>query len=374
MQSDMPNMHNDKCLTEDVTGVLLAGGQSRRMGQDKALLQLNGLTLFERSLQLLKQFCRQILIAGDRSDLTRPGIAAFADLYPGSALGGLYTGLRAAETDWIFVVPCDMPYPSPEIAQRLLAKRDGVEAVVPRTADGYEPVFALYHKNCLEPMEALLCKGQYRIYDFYQRIAIRFLDPPELPCGWRQALININTPAQLVALKEKEAMTPPVVSIVAKSGTGKTTLLEKLITELKGRGYRVGAIKHDAHSFSIDHEGKDSWRLTQAGADTMLITSPAKVAMVKQNPENQEPPLAATIAEYFSDMDIVLTEGFKRSNMPKIEVQRRERSERLLCRDEEHDPSLFAVASDSPVELDVPVYDINAAAGLCDLIVTRFLK
>lgn len=168
-------------------------------------------------------------------------------------------------------------------------------------------------------------------------------------------------------------MTPPVVSIVAKSGTGKTTLLEKLIAELKGRGYRVGAIKHDAHSFSIDHEGKDSWRLTQAGAETMLITSPAKVAMVKMNRADQEPDLAETIARYCSDLDIVLTEGFKRSTLPKIEVHRHECQQALLCRGEEFDPQLLAVASDTALHLDVPVFDLNDAVGLCDLIVARYL-
>jgi len=168
-------------------------------------------------------------------------------------------------------------------------------------------------------------------------------------------------------------MNPPIVSIVAKSGTGKTTLLEKLIAELKHRGYRVGAVKHDAHSFSIDHEGKDSWRLSEAGADTMLITSPAKVAMVKQNGPGGEPSLAETVGAYCGDLNIVLTEGFKRSAMPKIEVHRRERSATLLCRGEEHDPTLIAVASDEPLELDVPVFDINDAEGLVDLIVARFL-
>jgi len=169
-------------------------------------------------------------------------------------------------------------------------------------------------------------------------------------------------------------MAPPVVSIVAKSGTGKTTLLEKLIGELKRRGYRVGAVKHDAHKFDIDREGKDSWRLTQAGADTMLITSPDKVALVKQNRDGREPPLLEAIAAYCGDLDIVLTEGFKKSSMPKIEVHRRERSERLLCRDEEHDPQLIAVASDIALQLDVPVYDINDTVGLCDFIEQRFLK
>ncbi len=169
-------------------------------------------------------------------------------------------------------------------------------------------------------------------------------------------------------------MTPPIVSIVAKSGTGKTTLLEKLIAELKKRGFRVAIIKHDAHRFDIDREGKDSWRLTRAGADTMLLTSADKLAMVKQYSEDQEPTLAETVATYCNDVDIVLTEGFKKSALPKIEVHRRQRSEKLLCRDEDPDPSLIAIASDSPLQVDVPLYDINDARGLCDLIVERYLS
>ena len=168
-------------------------------------------------------------------------------------------------------------------------------------------------------------------------------------------------------------MTPPVVSIVAKSGTGKTTLLEKLIAELKRRGYKVAAIKHDAHRFDIDREGKDSWRLTRAGADTTLIASPEKLAMVKQYQVDREPSLAETVATYCDDVDIVLTEGFKRSSMPKIEVHRRERSGQLICRGEEHDATLIAVASDSPLQVDVPLFDINDAPGLCDLIVQKYL-
>jgi len=363
--------HNEK--HPDLTGVILAGGQSRRMGQDKARMQISGRTLFEGALELLERVCATILIAGDRPDLARPGVPALPDIYPGSALGGLYTGLKAAATKWILVAPCDMPYPDLRIIERLLAFRTGYDAVVPRTPAGYEPVFALYHKNCLPPMESMLQQNQYRIYDFYQRITIRYVDPPELPEGWERSLINLNTPEEFARV-QGEQMKPPVVSIVAKSGTGKTTLLEKLIAELKDRGFKVGAVKHDAHSFSIDHEGKDSWRLTRAGADTMLITSPAQVAMVSQNMQQQEPALAETVARYCGDLDIVLTEGFKRSSMPKIEVNRRERSERLMCRGEEHDPTLFAVASDQPLQLDVPVYDINDARGLVDLIVARFLS
>jgi len=169
-------------------------------------------------------------------------------------------------------------------------------------------------------------------------------------------------------------MRPPVVSVVAKSGTGKTTLLEKLIAELTARGYRVGALKHDAHRFEIDHEGKDSWRLTKAGAATTVVTSPQKSAMVRIHTEDVEPTLEETIDRYFTDVDILLTEGFKKSPLPKIEVHRREARKDLLCRGELHDPALLAVASDEPLDLDVPLFDINDAAGLCDLIEERFLR
>ncbi|MFA7536448.1 MAG: molybdopterin-guanine dinucleotide biosynthesis protein B [Desulfuromonadales bacterium] len=162
------------------------------------------------------------------------------------------------------------------------------------------------------------------------------------------------------------------VSFVAKSGTGKTTLLEKVIAELKARGWRLGVIKHDAHRFDIDHPGKDSHRLTAAGADTMLITSPEKLAVVKKHAAS--PPIEELIATYFADVDLVLTEGFKKSGLPKIEVNRQERSTTLLCRGEEHDPSLVAVASDAPLSLDVPVLDLNDPGAVADFIEQKFLR
>lgn len=169
-------------------------------------------------------------------------------------------------------------------------------------------------------------------------------------------------------------MKPPVVSIIAKSGTGKTTLLEKLIAEMKKRDYTIGVIKHDAHRFDIDHQGKDSWRLTQAGADTMLISSPEKLAIVKKHPPQCEPSLAEMVHNYFQNVDLVLTEGFKQNPMPKIEVHRRAKSQELLSRSQERDETLIAVATDSVLEVDVPQYDINDAAGLCDLIIRRYLS
>jgi molybdopterin-guanine dinucleotide biosynthesis protein MobB len=167
-------------------------------------------------------------------------------------------------------------------------------------------------------------------------------------------------------------MRTAAVAIVAKSGTGKTTLLEKLIAELKRREYRVGVIKHDAHKFEIDHEGKDSWRLTKAGADTMMISSAAKFAVVKINETSVEPPVQDLLDQYFGEVDIILTEGFKMSGLPKIVVHRKERGEALLCRGEEYDDCLIAVASDETMDLDVPLFHINDACGICDFIELKF--
>jgi len=95
-----------------------------------------------------------------------------------------------------------MPYPDARILVLILTYRNGTDAVVPRTPGGYEPVFALYNKSCLPYMEKMLQEGQFRIYDFYQQIKVRYLDWQELPVGWERALLNINTPEQLDRLKE----------------------------------------------------------------------------------------------------------------------------------------------------------------------------
>ena len=250
----MHETHHPQDDYGEVTGVILAGGRSRRMGRDKATLVVGGRTLFARTLAMLRPLFARVLISGDRPDLVLPGVPCAPDVYPGSALGGLHGALHAAATDWICVVPCDLADPDPDLVRRLLALRAECDLVVPRTPGGVEPVFALYHKNCLPPMQAMLERGDYRILDFYSRVRVRYLDLSQCPGG----LHNLNTPEDLRRLTQGGSMPAPVVSIVAKSGTGKTTLLEKLIAELRTLGYRVGAIKHGAHSFSTDHAGKDS--------------------------------------------------------------------------------------------------------------------
>jgi molybdopterin-guanine dinucleotide biosynthesis protein MobB len=156
----------------------------------------------------------------------------------------------------------------------------------------------------------------------------------------------------------------PILSLVGKSDSGKTTLLEKLVKELRSMGYRVATVKHDAHSFEIDHKGKDSWRHKHAGANMTIISSPEKLALVMDTDHDHS--LAELRERFVTGVDIIITEGYKRETHPRIEVFRKERSSELLCRD---DPGLIAIAGDPPYPPEgVPVFGINDAEGISDFI------
>jgi len=161
----------------------------------------------------------------------------------------------------------------------------------------------------------------------------------------------------------------PIVSIVGKSDSGKTTLIEKIVPELVARGYRVATIKHDTHGFEIDREGKDSWRHRRAGAHTVVISSPRQIAVIRD--ADRDLALAELRDRFIDDVDIIISEGFKRDVQPKIEVSRRERHSELLCTE---DDNLVAVASNRKFELRVPCLDINDAKGLADIIEEKFLR
>jgi molybdopterin-guanine dinucleotide biosynthesis protein B len=157
-------------------------------------------------------------------------------------------------------------------------------------------------------------------------------------------------------------MTPPIVPFVGKSGSGKTTLLEKLIPELVTRGLRIGLVKHDVHGFELDQPGKDTYRLRQAGAMRVAISSPQQFALIGQVEE--ELALEALAQRYLGDVDLVLAEGYKRSQLPKIEVCRAARSPELLSSADE----LLAVVSDLRFEVPCPQFGLEDVDGVADLL------
>ncbi len=166
-------------------------------------------------------------------------------------------------------------------------------------------------------------------------------------------------------------MTTPIVSIVGKSNSGKTTLIEKLLAELTRRNYRVATVKHDAHSFDVDHPGKDTWRHREAGAAAVAITSSSRLFLTVNLTEPLS--LDQVRALYLDgNYDLILTEGFRRDAAPKIEVHRKERSDELVC-DPATDP-LLAVASDAALDVAVPVFNLNDSVEITNFIEERFLR
>lgn len=167
-------------------------------------------------------------------------------------------------------------------------------------------------------------------------------------------------------------MVVPVVAIIGASGVGKTTLLERLIPELRRRGYQVGTLKHDAHDFEIDHPGKDSFRHFHAGASSSGIVSKRKLAVVKRLNRPTDPP--DIIETFYGDVDIVLGEGFKRSNVPKIEVARRAIGRRLICR-ARRDRLVAIVADFVPTSRPgIPVFAPKDTKQIADFLESNFMK
>jgi hypoxanthine phosphoribosyltransferase len=160
---------------------------------------------------------------------------------------------------------------------------------------------------------------------------------------------------------------PPVISVVGQSGSGKTVFLEKLIAELKARRLKVATIKHHPHQFDIDQEGKDSWRHARAGSDTVVVSSPNQVAVIKKL--DAEMDLDSIVEAYLGDVQLVITEGYKTGPKKKIEVSRKERGRTLVSPTED----LIAIVADQPFDLDVPQFDLEDVAGVASLLERRIL-
>jgi len=160
---------------------------------------------------------------------------------------------------------------------------------------------------------------------------------------------------------------PPIVSVIGKSKSGKTTLIEKLVQELKSRGYRVATIKHTPQGLDFDEAGKDSWRHIQAGSEATAISSPDKVVMIK--PVDKDATLDEVAYLLGEDYDIILAEGFKQGNAPKIEVHRKDTGPPL-----EDIKKLIGIVTDEPLETKARQFSPEGIKDIVDLLEEGFIK
>jgi len=312
-------------------GVLLAGGESRRMGRDKRELRLGGETLLRRNLDFLGSVF-PVLGLSVRSAAQAPAglpadVVVIPDEMPGSPLGGLASILGRFDEP-VFAMAADLIAPERGAVGRVLDAFAGVDVALPVADDHLEPLHAVYGPRCLPHMQALLAAGAHSILDLFPLVRVA-----RVPFADTAPFFNVNTPADWIEAQRRlggaepapddrpaqQAGGPVILGVVGRPNSGKTTLIERLIPEFTRRGLRVGAVKRVTR-FDIDVPGKDSWRHGQAGAAAYTVASASKLAFVARRDE--EASLDEIVARYFDGYDVVVCEGYRREAPDVVEVFR----------------------------------------------------
>ena len=377
-----------------ITGLILAGGQGARMGgPEKPWVRLGDRALIEHAVARLLPQVDTILISTPSQDtrLSSLGLATVADAAEErlGPLAGIAAGLAQASTSWVMVVPCDTPRLPLDLVGLLWqhAQATQPQAVGVSVQGRLHASVCLLSQSLAPVAAAALNAGVRKLRDWLRSIGAVALELSEQP----EAFMNINTPEELLAAQtdaegpRQGRSTPdatptwhgeaPVLGIAAYSGTGKTTLLEALIPRLKQAGLRVALVKHAHHDFDIDQPGKDSYRLRKAGANPVVVGSARRIASIIELPlaeaiEQAPPPRLATLLARIdpSSVDLILIEGYKHSQLPRLILRRGDSAQTGLALDA---PGVLALVSDTPSEtVGLPCLDINDSAALAAFILS----
>ena len=358
-------------MQSKVSAAILCGGESRRMGQDKAKLQIGEYTFLEQIVRNVMDNGpdEMFLSVRRKNDYSEIKVTHIEDLEQNKGpLMGIYSVMCVASYEKIWVTSCDMPFIDWQVAEELAVYfEDGIDAVIPVDRTGKKYVLcAWYRKSILEILKEQLESGNLKVKHLLGRLRVCYVAVEGLTDGSRK-FQNINTREEYQTFTErsevrleKELHTDiPVVSFVAYSGTGKTTFLERLIPKLKARGLKIAIVKHDGHRFEIDHEGKDSDRFTKAGADvTGLISSEKAVLMENRQTDPEE------FLKKIDGVDLILTEGFKQGPWPKIMLHRKGTGKPMPLLPEE----CLAVISDVEIPDCENVFPLEEIAKTADFL------
>lgn len=189
-----------------VSGIVLAGGRSSRLGMDKSLINVNGRPLIAQVVATLASLSDEVIIVTNSPEKYRHlGAKLVGDVYPGKgALGGIYSGLKAAAHTHSLVVACDMPFLNLALLRYMVLLAWEHDVVIPRIDGLPEPLHAIYSKNCLEPIDRLLARGGLKIVDFFPEVRVRYIEEDEVDVFDPQHLsfFNVNTPGDLEEMRK----------------------------------------------------------------------------------------------------------------------------------------------------------------------------
>ncbi|HLO89970.1 MAG TPA: molybdenum cofactor guanylyltransferase [Lentimicrobium sp.] len=184
--------------TDEITGIILAGGKSTRMGNDKALTLYKGEPMISYSIKLLQPFCNRILISTTNSRHKEFGFETIEDLYPDTGpMGGLFSCMAQSRTQANICLPCDVPEMRPEIIERLFGVYDGTSCIIPLTPKA-EPLIAIYPRETTPVMLKLIQSGKYKMTSIFENFPVTYVDMHMFNSNHKSAFANINKPDDLL--------------------------------------------------------------------------------------------------------------------------------------------------------------------------------
>lgn len=315
--------------TANLSLLLIAGGQSSRMGQDKRWLEYDGASMLEwllRKAQRQAFACKYLCVERATAELLALAkqyefellVDEQADLGP---MEGLRRGLSAMPTQYGLALSCDMPFFVFSALDPLgaeLTGQTGLMALMAETDGRRQPLAAIYHRDLAQVFAAALANGERKLGAVIDTVPHQLVPVPRINC-----FFNANTPADMRLVRGRLANSwreVPLVTVSAPvSNTGKTTFIERLIPRLRAAGIRVGVVKGDCHGYEVDTEGKDSWRFAQAGADAVAVVSPAGY-FIEQRTEKRAS--LVSMASRLENVDLVLIESRNHGTMPALSLWR----------------------------------------------------
>lgn len=185
-----------------VSAAVMAGGKSRRMGQDKAWIDVGGRPLIQRVIDVLATVADEVIVVANDARFGTLGVRVVGDRFPdGGALGGIATGVGAASHDSVLIAACDMPFLDAAVWRLLLDRRGDADVVIPHIGEDYETLHALYTKACLPAMERALAAGRMRVISFFEEVRVRPLEAAAIRAvdPTLRSFTNVNTPEELAA-------------------------------------------------------------------------------------------------------------------------------------------------------------------------------